>query len=209
MPGPERLLIVEDDELVQRSLARFFSKFFDPQVVATAREAFESLRGHRSWVGAVIDWKLPDQDGIELLAQVREDWPILPVLVVTAHVDPACINRVQELRAEFIVKPIRAENLSAFAQRVVGRPPLHTLKRSLDEIARNRRFSPTEHEVVTLIIDGVARSELAARLGVTENTVKTFVKRLLLKAEATSLDQLLQEIRVRASIAPVSNLPDA
>src|SRR5690349_8859567 len=94
-------LVVEDDPLVARSLNRFLSRFAPVRVAGTAEAAYRILEEERDLVGAVLDWQLPDGDGITVLRRVRAFWPALPTLFLTAFVDTNCIAEAHALRAEY------------------------------------------------------------------------------------------------------------
>lgn len=198
----DRLLIVEDDELGRRTLERFFRGSVEVVAVGTGQEGLAALASHKRWVGAVLDWRLPDTDGLTLLGQIREAWPTMPILLATAHMDAACANRVHVLRAEYVVKPIALANLEAFLRRIMDVTSTPTLLRVIGEISKQKGFSRAEQEVVEAIANGVLRAEVGAYLGITENSVKTLVRRLLAKFGGTSLDQVIHEANRRCATSP-------
>src|SRR5262245_24100626 len=109
-----RLLIVEDEiriaELVRRALAR---AGFAVDAVGLCADARTALKG-TPYDAAIVDLGLPDGDGLSLLAELRENGDLTPVLVLTAH--DAVEDRVRGLDTgadDYLVKPFAIEELIA------------------------------------------------------------------------------------------------
>lgn len=191
--GPQ-FLVVEDEPIEARAMVRRLSRYGDVAVATTAAEA-ETLLAEERFSGALIDWKLPDGDGLELVASLRERFPRLTVALLTAHVDRDCINRVHVLGAEYVAKPPTRANIHAFVDRAL-RPRASAA--DIEEIAalwaRRYALSAAEAELLRLSLSGVPRTHLASRTGLTENTIKSYVKRVLDKCNAPSMAVLVGRI---------------
>jgi DNA-binding NarL/FixJ family response regulator len=201
MSGSPRFLVLEDDPLVARSIAKWFADHGEVESVASVREAVQRLSEGRTFTAAILDVRLPDGTGLEVLSHIRSSGSALPVLMVTAHNDREFINRAQALRAEYVCKPFTVSNLRAFARRVLLRAPSGTderVGRALAEVAEAYRLSPQETRVVGLAATGVHRASIATELGVKENTVKTLVRRLLKKTDAPNLDAVAKQVLQQA-----------
>jgi DNA-binding response OmpR family regulator len=111
-PNPRRrVLFVEDEPALRFSYERFFRHRYDLAFAATGAEALVRLReGHPDVL--VLDMRLPDTDGVDLLRQVREERPDLPVLVTTAYVSLEPRLRVLDLPFEgYLIKPFELRDL--------------------------------------------------------------------------------------------------
>ncbi|MVA12179.1 response regulator [Agrobacterium vitis] len=63
---------------------------------------------------AILDFNMPDKDGLELAAELRASHPNMPIAVITANVQDEIIARVRELNATFVAKPVTEEAISSF-----------------------------------------------------------------------------------------------
>ena len=79
-----RVLIVEDEPALRLSYERAFRPRYDLVFASTGAEALEQLEQQRPDV-AVLDMRLPDTDGVELLRRIRLSQPELPVIITTAY----------------------------------------------------------------------------------------------------------------------------
>ncbi len=80
-----RVLFVEDEPVLRQSYERAFALKYDAAFAATGAEALRLLSEHRPEV-AVLDLRLPDTDGIDLLRQLRSAQPELAVIITSAYV---------------------------------------------------------------------------------------------------------------------------
>jgi DNA-binding response OmpR family regulator len=108
-----RVLIVEDEPALRLSYDRAFRPRYDLAFATNGAEALEQLEQHRPDV-AVLDMRLPDTDGIELLRRIRVSHPDLPVIITTAYLSIEPQLKVLDLpHSGYIVKPFRLDELGA------------------------------------------------------------------------------------------------
>jgi two-component system response regulator MprA len=114
-----RVLIVEDEPALRLSYDRAFRPRYDLIFATNGAEALEQLEQHRPDV-AVLDMRLPDTDGIELLRRIRVSYPDLPVIITTAYLSIEPQLKVLDLpHSGYIVKPFRLDELGARIDAVV------------------------------------------------------------------------------------------
>jgi DNA-binding response OmpR family regulator len=107
------VLIVEDEPALRLSYQRAFQPRYDLLFATTGAEAMELLAQHKPDV-AVLDMRLPDTDGIELLRRIRLSTPTLPVIITTAYMSIEPQLKVLDLpHSGYIVKPFRLDELGA------------------------------------------------------------------------------------------------
>lgn len=200
-----RLLLVEDDELTRRSAARILvhagHQIDEAATIGRARE----LVGRHTYESAILDVRLPDGDGLDLLDWIRASGSSMDVLVVTGQDDRALAARAFLLGAVLVFKPAPSDVIRQFAS---PKPPsAHKRLQKSDtkgvlEVARRfaveHRLSPRQTELLVHVARGTPRRALAPVLEVEESTVKTMVRQILEKTDAASIDDLLCAILTRA-----------
>ncbi len=200
--GGRQFLLVEDDALGARAMARILQRYGPVRTADSVAAATALLGSPGTWLGILADVGLPDGDGLEVVAQVRACDSAVPILVLTGAVDPARANRAQELDAEFAFKPLSALNLSRFAQRALARQRI-TDRAVVSVIARRAEewgLTPRQVEVLALASarGGSTRARIAAALGVSGNTAKAHLTAILRKAGGGKLSDLVQGILCEA-----------
>ena len=108
-----RVLIVEDEPAPRLSYQRAFQPRYDHIFASPGAVAMEQLEVQRPDV-AVLDMRLPDTDGVELLRRIRVSAPDLPVIITTAYMSIEPQLKVLDLpHSGYIVKPFRLDELGA------------------------------------------------------------------------------------------------
>jgi DNA-binding response OmpR family regulator len=112
---PARILVAEDDA-VSRELIRARLAKWGYEVIATQNgaEAMTELRKKDAPSMAILDWMMPDMDGLEICRRVREGERIVYIILLTARGSKE--NIIEGLRAgadDYLVKPFHAEELQA------------------------------------------------------------------------------------------------
>jgi DNA-binding response OmpR family regulator len=108
-----RVLFVEDEQALQISYERFFRPRFEMNFAGTGAEAMAQLESEAPDV-LVLDMRLPDTDGIELLRKIRSLHPDLPVIVTTAYLSIEPQLQVLDLGySGYIVKPFDLDDLGS------------------------------------------------------------------------------------------------
>jgi CheY-like chemotaxis protein len=118
-----KVLIVDDSKLARMVMASAFRRIRPDWEISEAKSAAEALEviAARAVDISLLDFNMPDTDGLELLARIRAAEPKMPVAVVSANVQDEIIARARELNAAFIPKPITDESLDAFLSGAVLR----------------------------------------------------------------------------------------
>ena len=159
--------------------------------VSSSRECIES-RKYGAWL---LDVLVPDGSGLDVLAWARARGDHTPALVMTGLADRVLANHAQALDAEFLYKPYSQENLEAFLRRAEQALASRTgMEQAVDRFLETYALPRRERDIVTAVAAGVARTDLATRLGVKENTVKSTVRKLLTRTQHKSLDDLLRTL---------------
>jgi len=196
-PKPIRILVVDDHHVVRSGLAASLGLESDLNVVAeagSAEEAVAQFRKHQPDV-VLMDLRLPGASGIAATADLRREWPGARVLMFTTFDGEEDIYRAMQAGAcGYLLKSAPREELLA-AIRAVAAGERHlppTLAQRLAGRVAAPDVSGREREVLQLIARGKANKEIAAALGISEETVKRHASNLFEKmgvadrAQATS-----------------------
>ena len=110
------VLIVDDSKLARivagKTLAALQPEW-EKVEAGNAQEALTIL-GERTVDVAMIDFNMPEKDGLELAAQIRSSYPTMPIAVITANIQDEVIARAREVNATFVSKPLTEEGLRGF-----------------------------------------------------------------------------------------------
>ena len=109
-----RILIVDDEESIRRSLAGILSdEGFETGTAADGEKALAALReGEEAPDLVLLDIAMPGRDGVDILAEIRRAWPGLPVVMMSGHGTIETAVRATQLGAfDFIEKPLSVEKL--------------------------------------------------------------------------------------------------
>lgn len=110
--APLKVLFIEDESALRQSYERYFGGRYESAYAGTGAEAVHQLAMHRPSV-AVLDMRLPDTDGIDLLRRLRAERPDLPVVITTAYLSVEPQLRVLNLPFDgYIVKPFDLDDLA-------------------------------------------------------------------------------------------------
>ena len=110
-------VLVVDDSKLARIVAGKAIAALQPDWVrveaSNAADALSIVDTQRIDV-AILDFNMPDKDGLELAAELRGAHPTMPIAVITANVQDEIVSRVRELNATFVAKPVTQEAMSGF-----------------------------------------------------------------------------------------------
>ncbi len=108
-----RVLFVEDEAALQSAYRRYFEQRYDLAFAGTGAKALEQFETFSPDV-VVIDLHLPDTDGIEVLRQMREAQPVLPIVITSGYASLLPVVEVMGLQHHgYLVKPFELDTLRA------------------------------------------------------------------------------------------------
>ena len=211
-PSPIRVLLCDDHRIVREGLRQVLT---DPangmpeiRVVAEATNGSEALQQVEALAGThgvdvvLLDIAMPEQDGLDVLQSLGQQWPELPVLMFSTYPERQYAARCIQMGAagylhksadpDDMVAAVRTASrggrylTEATAQSLAGkvmrtkavRPGTGSASAQLDMLSHR------EHQVFRLITAGLSVGEIGAQLGLASNTVSTYRARILEKTGA-------------------------
>jgi DNA-binding NarL/FixJ family response regulator len=193
------IVVADDHEMVRSGFAGMLATQPDFSVVGTAADGAEAVRVCRELSPDVVlmDVRMPGMDGIEATRQLTRLADRAPrvLILTTFDLDEYVYDAIRAGASGFLLKDVTAERLFDAVRVIAAGEALlapSVTRRFIEEFASMRRASttqqpptgaltPRETEVLTLVAEGLSNPEIAARLTVTEETVKTHVSRMLSK----------------------------
>jgi DNA-binding NarL/FixJ family response regulator len=194
------VLVVDDDDLMRAGLKAVLSSDETVQVTGEAadgREAVERVRELGPDV-VLMDVRMPDLDGIAATREVIAAAPEVKVVILTTfEQDDYIFGALHAGASGFLLKRTSPEELLAAIHTVAAGDSLlspsvtrvvidrvaHQPTPNLGESDRLADLTPREREVLELVARGLSNGEIAAQLVIEESTVKTHVKRILMKLD--------------------------
>jgi DNA-binding NarL/FixJ family response regulator len=184
-----RILCVDDHPLLREGIAALIENQSDMELVGEAcngREALESFRQHRPDV-TLMDVQMPGMSGIDAISTIRSEFPDARFIVLTTHPGDILVSRALKAgaRAYLLKSSVRKELLETIRAVHAGQKRVSPeVAAGIAEHATDSVLTPREIEVLRLVAGGNANKEIAARLSLTEETVKAHIRSILGKLEA-------------------------
>lgn len=186
-----RVFIVNDQRNVRVLLETLLTSSGYAPVCYDAGRAFlhDLPRLKRGMV--LLDVRLPDIDGLEVLARIGEENTNLKVIMMTGHADvPAAVRAMQEGAVDFIEKPFSQDALLASLERASSARQKGA--GAAKNISTMDRLSPRERQVLQGIVAGKTNKLIARDLGISHRTVEAHRARLMMKSGADSVADLVR-----------------
>lgn len=182
------VMIIDDHEVVRRGISEVVERADGLSVVAEAGSVAEALT--RAKVVrpdvALVDLRLPDGTGIDIIQQLAVEVPTVRPIVLTSFDDDDALDEALHAGAKaYLLKSVRGAEITEVIKAVAaGRVLLdeRTLtRRRADHDDPTADLTPSERKVLDIIGEGLSNREIGERLGVAEKTVKNHITSLLSK----------------------------
>jgi len=221
MAQPAHILVVDDHPLFREALhSAIVAEFPDAGIVeaASVEMALGVLQSGREFDLVLLDLTMPGTRGFEGLQTLRTFAPKLPIVIVSAHEDPATIHEAMMSGASgYISKSIRKGELSSAIRDVLngavtlpsGYVPPEMTEAPLTEGALDplQSLTPQQARVLLMLRQGLLNKQIAHELGVGETTIKAHVSEILRKLGVASRTQAVIEASRLESAAGARQVP--
>ncbi len=193
-----RLVVVDDHALFRRGLVSLLSEMVEFQVVGEAnngREALDVIKKTNPDI-VLLDVNMPVMDGIDTVQELRSRKVPLRILMLTiSQNDEDLLGAIRAGADGYLLKNTEPEQLRLSLLRIakgegvlspeVTAPVMHALAHPIDRVEQPS-LSDRELEVLDCLASGQTTQQIASRLFISDNTVKTHIRHILEKLEASN-----------------------
>lgn len=200
-----RVVMAEDHPLVRRGLKDLLAECTDLTLASEVENGNDLLQALRSQAFDVVlmDMSMPGRNGIELLKQVKSEYPKLPVVVLSAHKeDMFAVRALKAGASAYLCKDSAATNLvsalrkaamgGCFISPEVAELMAKNLRAPSEPSAPHTRLSDREYQVFLLLAKGLGLTEIADQLNLSVKTVSTHKTRIREKTQLGNVSDMVQ-----------------
>ena len=203
----QTVYIIDDDPSARRGLTRLVrAAGLSAQSFASAADFLDS-RKHGGPGCIVLDVKMPEMTGPELQERLGQADYRMPIIFISGHADvPTATRAMKKGAVDFLTKPVDKDDLLKAIHLSLAKDAENRAQRGENHAAHEHieRLTPREHEVMTCVISGMLNKQIAARLGISEDTVKVHRGRVMHKLGISSVADLVR-LCEKAGIAPAES----
>jgi DNA-binding NarL/FixJ family response regulator len=205
-----RVLLVDDHELVRQGIGAMLQGSGDIEIVGQARTGREAIEVARRELPDIVlmDVRMPDMDGLEATRKIKEERSRTAVVMLTMHDNPTYLrDAVRAGAAGYLLKDVSKEELvdairqvatgGAFIESQMLKGMLSEMKPGAAAPSAARNLTKREREILALVAEGLSNREIADKLVLSPETVKSHV--------AAILEKLNVSDRTQAAIYAVRN----
>jgi DNA-binding NarL/FixJ family response regulator len=190
VPDEITCLIVDDHEVVREGLRLSLSRASHIRVVGEASDGAGAvaLAERRKPDVVIMDVRMPGMDGLEATKQISQRAPQTAVIIFTAYSERTLLSRGLESGAKgYILKEAPHDTLLRAIEKVVngdGYVDPALMPAFLSGRDREDMLTAREREILQLLADGMSNADVAQKLFISQETVKSHVRHILTKLEA-------------------------
>ena len=190
-----KILLVDDHEILRKGLTSVFEQVDDFEVIGEAsggKEALSFIESTKPDI-VIMDVMMPNENGVDVAERIKENYPEIKVMMLSAFYDFKTVEKAIRVDADgYMLKDSLSDDLIKVVRIIIGGDKfIHPVaaKRMMnnlggisdDEPKKEHNLTPRELKVLKLICDGNTNHEIASKLYLGDETVKTHVKNIYLK----------------------------
>ncbi|WP_017728929.1 response regulator transcription factor [Halalkalibacterium ligniniphilum] len=193
-----KILIVDDDDLVCKSLKVLLSREKDMEVIGTATNGAEAINACRKELPNIVlmDIQMPVMDGIQATRQIKSEWPYVHVMMLTTFKDEKNIRlAILAGAAGYLIKSTEVKSMSQKIRALMSGSTVldaDVLKQLTQPAGREEleKLTPRERDIAALVAQGLSNREIADQLYISEGTVRNTLSIILEKVQLRDRTQL-------------------
>ena len=194
-PPKGTVYVVDDDPGMRKALARLCqSHRLRVQTFVSAREFLEH-GAPESPACLVLDLRMPGLSGLDLQAELAGRQIRTPIVFITGHGDiHASVKAMKAGAVDFLTKPFTHHSLIVVIQEALRKDFCQKSDQGEREAIQHHlsTLTPRERQVFDMVVQGVLNKQIAAQLGVSEQTIKVHRGRVMGKMQVNSVAELVQ-----------------
>ena len=204
-----RIMVVDDHALVRRGMSYVVKEGFPDAEVVEAESSAAALAVFNAGTDidlALVDVRMPDLDGLELLRAIKADWPGVPVIMLSTYENAPYVKRaLADGAAGYLLKEATPEDLSqainvamsgsgnVLSPRVIQNlfDDQGTSSGTHPQNGRRTEYSLTqrEHDILALLSEGRSNRDIAQALFLSEKTVKAHLGKIFARLDVSDRTQ--------------------
>ena len=187
------IVVIDDDPSVRKALTNLFNS------VRLTAHPFASIREFLAWpipdtpICMVLDVRMPGKNGLDFQQEFSKTHAEIPIVFITAHGDiPMSVRAMKSGAIEFLTKPFKDQDLldAIYAGLEKSRTRRNELAALTDLRMKYESLSERERQIMEMVVNGQLSKQIAAKLHVSEITVKVCRGQIMRKMQTTSLLEL-------------------
>lgn len=199
-----RILIADDHDILRAGLKHILQDSGDIVVAGEASDGYQVLSQVRAekWDAIVLDLSMPGKSGIELIKQIKGEFPRLPILILSMHKEDLYAVRALKAGASGYLCKDSAETLLVQAIRKVAAGGLFIDQAVAEKLAvemltgatggaPHSRLTDREYQIFLLVARGHGVTDISRQLNLSVKTVSTHKTRILEKMELANTAELI------------------
>lgn len=190
----QTVFIVDDDALLRAALQRLLGARGYACLAFDSAEAFLAQHDPAMPGCLLLDVQMPGLDGLALQRRLQALGPALPIVFLSGHGDiPMAVRALQAGAVNFLTKPVSAATLFPAVDAALAADARARQARAADQGWQQRLASltPREREVLDGVIAGRLNKQIAAELGIVEQTVKFHRARIMERMQVHTVAELM------------------
>lgn len=210
-----KMLIVDDHTLFREGMLHVFARLDELVEVlqaATCGQALEMVSAHPDLNLVLMDIELPDGSGLEGLSVLSRQYPLLPVVMLSASQDRAHMKQALDQGATGFIPKTATAAVMLNALRLVLAGGVYVPPEMLaaappekdaigSQTVSDTRLTPRQIEVLHMIVEGSPNKRIAARLALSEATVKAHVSAIMRALNVTNRTQAVHAARMMGLVS--------
>lgn len=116
-----KILVVDDSRLARMAAGKALAGLYPAWTRLEAANAEDAIRLAPEADLALLDFNMPGRDGLKLAEQLRDNWPTMPMAIVSANSQREIVDRARALDVAFLAKPLMEDALRTFLGTAVRR----------------------------------------------------------------------------------------
>ncbi len=196
-----KVIIADDHQLFRDGIRSLLQKQDFINVVAEAsngKELLDTLKNHDADI-VLVDISMPEMSGLEVISQIRNDYPSLRFIVLTMHKDGQYVMQSAKAGAHgYLLKNVdeeelvKAVSLVFEGERYYNSEIKELLVTNITSGEQNKALSPREQEVLKLVASGDTTKMIADKLCVSTRTIETHRVNMMKKLKAQNTAELIK-----------------